>query len=64
MRMDEISTSKLRKHNPEKELMFNAINIETDSSFEKNLIILLDKQLVNPREQIVNQILDFSKRSL
>ena len=56
MRMDETSTPKLRKHNFERKAMYYKKDVCIDRSFETNLKNLLNRELLNPREQIVDEI--------
>lgn len=63
MRMDETTTSKFTEHNFEQKCMFNKkkAGIDIDISFETKLKVLLDKELLSPRQQIVDEILSLSK---
>lgn|GEM_PF-1405461 len=65
MRMEKTSTPKLRKQNFEEKVMrkTNKIRFDSNISLEANLKYLLDKELINPRNQIIKQILDHSKKT-
>lgn len=65
MRMEKTSTPKLRKQNFEEKVMrkTNKIRFDSNISLEANLKYLLDKELINPRNQIIEQILDHSKKT-
>jgi len=63
--MEKTSTPKLRKQNFEEKVMrkTNKIQFDSNISLEANLKYLLDKELINPRNQIIEQILDHSKKT-
>jgi len=64
--MDETSTPKLIKFNSKQKTVFVSKYgwVNNDDPFERNLAALLDKELINPRKQIVDEILEFSKRNM
>lgn len=65
MHMDETSTPKLMKSKSKQKAVFiPKIWINSDDPFERNLADLLDKELINPRKQIIDEILEFSKRNM
>ena len=63
--MDETSTPKLIKFNSTEKMIcvprYGGIN--KYDPFEKRLASLLDKELINPRKQVIDNILEFSKRN-
>lgn len=62
--MDEIFTSNSRKYNAKKaDLLHKVRRVDQAESFsiDRKLASLLDQELVNPREQIVQHLLEFSK---
>ena len=66
MHMDETSTPKLIQLTSKQKRVFISKHtwIHSDDPFERSLADLLDKELINPRKQIVDEILEFSKRNM
>lgn len=66
MHMDETSTPKLMKFKSKQKAKFipKHMWVNSDDSFERNLADLLDKELINPRKQIIDEILEFAKRNV
>lgn len=65
MHMDETSTPKLIKINSKQKTVFISKHTwASDDPFERSLADLLDKELINPRKQIIDEILEFSKRNM
>jgi hypothetical protein len=64
--MDKTSTRKLIKFNSKQKTVSISkhIWVNNDDPFEQNLAELLDRELVNPRKKIIEEILKFSKRNL
>jgi len=64
--MDETFTPEMQKQNFERRDLFYKVNdrISRDGSIETKFRVLLDKELLNPREEIVDEILNLSKRML
>lgn len=62
--MDEIFTSNNQKYNAKKtNLLHRSRKSDLTESFsvDQRLASLLDQELVNPREQIIKHLLQFSK---
>lgn len=60
--MDEIFTSNGQKCNGNKmDLLHKFHKDETLESIDVRVASLLDKELINPREEIIKHILEFSK---
>lgn len=66
MHMDETSTPKLMKFKSKQKTVFISKHmwVNSDDPFERGLADLLDKELINPRKQIIDEILEFSKRNM
>jgi len=64
--MDETSTTKLIKFKSKQKTLFipKHMWVNRDDSFERSLADLLDKELINPRKQIIDEILEFAKRNI
>jgi len=63
--MDEFTTPKTLKQNLEKkDLFYKNSPVVDDHFFERKLKLLLDKELLNPREQVILEIMRSSKRIL
>lgn len=62
--MDEVFTSKNRNCNPTKiDLLHKSHKDESIESIDSKVARLLNQELINPREEIIKHLLEFSKGS-